>query len=57
VINHQLTNALIMMWSRPAGQQSGLLMRIAAAESVSLCRADEKLAAFRELERGFVFTY
>jgi hypothetical protein len=36
VINHQLTNAVIMMWSRPAGQQSSLPIRIAATESGSL---------------------
>jgi hypothetical protein len=34
----------------PSGEQSGLLTHIAAAESVSLLRADEKLTAFLELE-------
>jgi hypothetical protein len=32
------------------GEQSGLLTRIATTESGSLCRADEKLTAFLELE-------
>jgi len=34
------------------GEQSGLLTRIAATESVSLCTPDEKLTAFLELERA-----
>ncbi len=33
-----------------AGERSGLLTRIAAMESVSLCVPDEKLTAFVELE-------
>ena len=32
-------------------EQSGLLMRTAATESVSFVRADEKLTAFLELEK------
>jgi hypothetical protein len=31
------------------GEQSSLLMHIAATESVSLCDPDEKLSAFMEL--------
>jgi hypothetical protein len=34
----------------PTGEQSGLQMRMAATESVSLCGSDEKLTAFVELE-------
>jgi hypothetical protein len=36
--------------SIPTGERSGLRTRIAATESVSLVRADEKLTAFLELE-------
>jgi len=34
----------------PTGERSGSWTRIAATESVSLLRADEKLTAFVELE-------
>jgi hypothetical protein len=34
----------------PTGKQSSLQTRIATTESGSLCRADEKLTAFVELE-------
>jgi len=34
----------------PTGEQSGLQMRIAKMESVSLCTRKEKLTAFMELE-------
>jgi len=52
VINHQLTNALIMMWSRPRGPTIFIADPHRGNGKRFVLRADEKLTAFVELERA-----
>jgi len=50
VINHQLTNALIMMWSRPRGPTIFIADPHRDNGKRFVLRADEKLTAFLELQ-------